>query len=552
MPTLPGTQPLFEPDRGWRQWHINEIYVGPQGAGRMVPNVNDLVFLQTQRRLQIVVAVDPVSWLSRLEDYDFNSPDEGISSGDILLGIGPGYTSESYRAYLDTSVSPHTLTLDDAIHAYGSSISHYKVFLGTNISNSGIVISAYYNQNNEFVSENVPMELAQNLPGNLAVKAFKSGFTNRVLQDGEPVTVVTYNDLGEQCGYARLLIKNSRYVRASAISTKHIVSIGLRSPFLSQTEDNTLVVPLNVPVSGVAMMGVVKYSDGSSKDVPIDGNKMSLFGLDAYVATILGQSLPLVLTYKLSPTEATQLGAGGLSGHISESFYVKTTEVDGSYTVKLFVSPYWVDEVSGWRMDYFLYDLDRGEYYYATPHVEAAANSRPFDPLLYNTTQRITVSVDLDKIDSRLAKYRHAQTFDIALMGNGLEDRTPWLINYDAGQEPTYGANLKALLTFNQISDWTVNIACGQSNLMDWLELVYYNTRPLYDPRTEIKAPTPTHFILEINGIREEYPIADWNKLLPSITGGSVGRAVHLEWIRKIAGVVQRLGHSPLVIVHSN
>ena len=552
MATLPGTQPIYEADRGWRQWHIDEIYTGPEGKGRMVPNINDLVFLQAQRRYQIVVDLDKSSYLSRLADYDFKDPEDGLSTGDILLGIGPGYTSESFRAYIDTSVTPHTLTLDDVMHAYGSAVSHYKVFLGTAIGASGIVVSAYYNQNNEFVSENIPMELAANVTGNHAVKAFKPGFTSRALADGEVLTVVTYNDLGEVCGYAKVLVKNTRYVRASSASQKHITGIGLRSPFLSNTEDNTLVVPINVPVSSVAVMGIVKYSDGSSKEVPIDGNKMSLLGLDAYVATILGQRLPLVLTYKLSNAEATQLSANGVVAHISESFWARTEETNGSYTVKLFVSPYWVDEFTGWKLDYFLYDLDRGEYYYATPYVEGAANSRPFEPLLYNTTQRLTVSVDLNRVDSRLVPYRHAQTFDIALMGNGLDNRTPWLINYDPGQEPTYGTNLKAELVFNQVNDWTANIACGATTLVEWLDRTYYATQPLFDPRTETRAPAPTHFILEINGLRNEYQLSDWNTALPSDTGGLVGRAAHIEWVRKVAGVTQRLGHSPLVIVHTN
>lgn len=551
MPIVQGTVPLYDADRGWKQWHINEIYTGPEGQGRHVPNVNDLVFDQPQRRWKIVVDLDMASYLSRLADYDFSDAADELSSGDILLGLSPGYTSESYRCFIDNSVMPATLTISDVMHAYGSSVSHYKVFLGTNIGNSGVIVSAYYDQNGQYVSENIPMEIAANVAGNIATKAFKPGWCNRELPDGEIVTVVTYNDLNEVSDYKKLLVKNTRYVRPANAATKSIVSIGLRSPFLSNSEDNTLVVPINVPVEGLALMGVVKYNDGSSRDVVIDGNKMSLMGLDAYVATILGQRLPLVLSYKLSPSEATELSGIGQHAHISESFFIRTAEVVGSYSVKLFVSPYWVNELTGWQLDYFLYDLDRGEYYYATPQVEPAANSRPFDPLLYGATQRLTVSVDLQRVDSRLAAYRHAQTFDIALMGNGLEDRTPWLINYDAGQQPTYGTNLKAKLTFNQIQDWTVDITCGRATLLDWLNDVFYATQPLFDPRVETKAPMPTHFILEINGMRNEYPISDWNQALPSITGGLVGRAAHIEWLRKIAGVTQRLGHSPLVIVHN-
>lgn len=548
----PTKVPLYDPQRGWRTHHINEIYTGPTGSGEIVPNVNDLVFAQQERRYKIVADVDTSTYLSRLVDYDFTDPEDTLNTGDILLGVNSGSISESFRCYIDTSVTPFTLTPAAVLHAYGSGVSHYKVFLGKNISNSGIVISAYFDQNGQYVSENIPMELAQNVAANQAVKAYRPGWCNRELSDGEVVTLVTYNDLNDVCDHKTLLVKNSRYVRPTNVSTRSITQIGIRSPFLSPTEDNTLVVPINVPVESLAVMGVLKYNDGSTREIPIDGNKMSLLGLDGYVATILNQRMPLVLTYKLGPTEATEISQNGQSAHISESFWIRTSEVQGSYSVKLFVSPYWVDAVTGWKLDYFLYNLDRGEYYYATPQIEPAVNSRPFDPLLYGVTQRLTVSVDLKRVDERLVQYRHAQTFDIALMGNGVDDRTPWIINYDPGQQPSYGTNLKCRMTFNQINDWTANITCGATSLQEWLDRLYYSTLPLYDSRVEIRAPQPTHFILEINGLRNEYSINNWNQPLPSDTGGNVGRAAHVEWIRKIAGSTQRLGHSPLVIVHGS
>lgn len=552
MPTIQGIVPLRDPNRGWRDWEISEIYTGPNGTGEYVPNVNDRVTDMTNRRQFRVSAVD-VNHLSTLVDWVLDSSESNLEDLDILLGVGPGYTSERWRVYVNDAQLPRTLTVDALLKIAGSANTHIKVFKGTTIAGANAkVISAWYDQNGVLVSENIPLELATDVNGNVTTKVARSGWSTESLQDGEVVTMVVYNDQGGQSGIYKLLVKNTRYVRASEASSRLIEQISIRSPFLSQLESDTLEVPLNVPLESVAMMGVLHYSDGSRQERPIDGTKFVMHGLDAYSPTINGQKLPIALTYKLGPTEPTVLGQPGSVPHITRPYQIKTVQARGAYTVKLFVVPNWISEIVGWRLEYFLYDLDRQDFYYATPFVEGAANSRPFNPLEYNTLQRLNVAVNLQAVDARLADFRHHQVFDIVLYGNGVEDRTPWTINYDAGQEPTYGMNLSARFTFQSIDNWLVDVSCGAQTLMQWLQRVYFPIQPLIDSRVENSAPIPTHFILEINGVRKEHSVNDFAQPLVSITGGSVGRAASLEWIRKVGSTTLHLGHSPLVIVHTN
>lgn len=544
-----GTQPVFGRNRGWRQWHISEIYTGPTGNGRYVPNINDAVLDWDQGWLK-VIDVDTTTGLSTLVKHSFPL-DNGFPMEDVLLGVGPGAVSESFRLYVNKSVTPHTLAVDSLLHVYGSQNSHVKIFKGTDIGPSGKVISANYNQNGEYISENIPLELAvRSEELNICVKAPAIGYTNENLQDGELATLVVYNNEGGVSSRNVLLVKNTAFVRASEASQRYITHITLESPFISPADQELLLVPINVPIESLTTMGRVHYSDGGSRRQPIDGTKMSIYGTNEYVSTILGQRAPLVLSYKLGPNEVSTSTENGNIRHISRTYYAESSEVVGSYTVKLFIVPQWVDEFSGWRLDYFLYDLDRGDFFFATPYVEPGVNSPPFDPLLYGVTQWLTVAVDIEKVDPRLKPFRHVQSFGIALMADGLSDNTSWLLQYSPGQQPEYGQNLSAEVVFNAIGDWVVDISNGIGSFEEWIEQVYYRTQPLFNPRNETKAPLPTHFVMNLNGIRTEHPLAEWNDPIPSTTGGVEGRSLILEWVRKVGGQSLQLGSSPLKIIH--
>lgn len=549
---MTGTVPVYDPNRGYRQWRINEIYTGPNGAGNMVPNIDDTV-IDFNRGILRVIDVDITTNLSQMVDWKTPSSGE-FDDDDVLLGIGPGPDYESARCYINKSVIPYTMCVDTHLHSYGSRATYMKVFLGTDISSPNArVISAVYNQAGEFVSENVPLVLAaHNQVDNYTIKVPAEAFTNDNLADGEVVTAVFYNDVVGPVGRNKLLVANTAFIRKAEASQRYITDISLESPFLDDSEANTLYAPLNLPVEALTLTGRVHYSDGSVVEMPINQGRMNLYGLENYVATIIGQPAPLALVYLLGQGESG-MGVQGQPGqyHMGKKYTIRTIDVVGAYSVKLFVVPKWVDPASGWRLEYFLYNLDRGDFYYATPYVEAGVNSAVYNPLLYGVAQNLVVAVDLNKIDPRLKPFRHVQAFQIALMNNGVTDATPYLLAYDPGQNPEYGANLSARLKLISIGSWKLDISQGKTSLSEWLAAVYLPTKPLYDPTVETGPLTPTHFVVSINGIRTEYAISDWNKSLDSITGGVIGSPVILEWVYKTSTATLQLGCSGLKIVHT-
>ena len=78
----------------------------------------------------------------------------------------------------------------------------------------------------------------------------------------------------------------------------------LRTPFLSSSDPTLIQFPINVILSDLNLMGIVRYSDGTCAMLPVDNTKFQILGFNAFVSTIVGQSFDVVLKYNLSPDEA--------------------------------------------------------------------------------------------------------------------------------------------------------------------------------------------------------------------------------------------------------
>lgn len=548
--------PIIDPDRGFKMWHIEEIFTGEEGMTedekRYVPNENDLVFSR-EEGFFVVEQVDYTTGLSTLKAWDeVRQVGAGEEDKNILLGGGPGKISESYRAYIDTSVTPHTLALDARLKVYGTTTKYAKVFKGTRIEN-GDVISRQYDQNGSLLGEDIPLELAKTEGlGNEAIKTPQVAYTAKALNDGELVTAVFYDDAGEVVSIATLLVKNTSFIRTMNESTKYITSIEIESPFLSKSDNRVLECPINIPIEAIARMGVVTYSNGEKVRLPIDGTKFELYGLRRFVSTILGQRQPITLTYRLSPNEVAYDSVPGSTNHITEDYLATTTKVDGAYSVKLFSYPTWVDETSGYRLEHFLYNLERDEVFNVTQYVELAANSKAFEPKEYGVAQDITFAIDLSNVSSRFKNYRHLQTTRIVLRRPGLDNNTTnWTVQFDRGEEP-YGDGLKAELEFINSNLWSLRLDNDFGSVEHWLREVYEKTLPLYDKTSEDKPPTPTHFRLIAGNYSNEWPISMWNEEFTMNTIQEAGENVYLQFFRRTSQTDLELSTAGMIIRQIN
>lgn len=534
---------------------LGDIYTGQNGTGRYVPNPNDIIYDRTLG-FYWCLAVDESTGLSEIAPWDDPSAPAGVRPEDVLMGVGPGYQSETFRIMVNNKVLPRRMWFDGRLHTYALDAAYCVVYLGTDIEQNPIAISAYYDENMNPVDERIPLILAEESDTqNYTKKVPVPGWCNRALVSGQPLTVVMYSDSGRQLSVQVLLARDTAFIPAGNTATRRITGIGIDSPYLSATESNTINIPLDTTIESLALRGVLQYNTGPQL-LALDGSKFKLDGIENFTASYADQRHPLTLTYLLGPgeaaDEAVQLPNG--SAHISESWWARIVESPGGRNVKLFVQPSWDTAALRWRLDYFLYFAERGTYYYVNPSlIETGTNSTPFDPVNYQIVQHLTVAVQTDQVHPSLPKHRHVQSFDIALTANGVNPGTDtrWYLYYTPF-DPTsaYGQNLfcqATLITLGEL--WELRIDCGLPNLTEWLEQVFYKTQPIYDRKVEARAPQPTHFILSINGLNTEYPISAWNSVLPSETGGAQSGVAILHFIARVGNTDLQLGASPLRVV---
>ena len=534
-----------------RLWYRGDIYTGVLGStGRYVPKVNDAVYAYEPDYTIYRVTYVNNEGLSTLEMTDLNENASGVTGEDILLGGAPGQPTEAFRCYINTTKLPFTLALDTALHFYGSTIAKYKVFKGLDIGETGEVISAWYNASGQLVSENIPVELvASDDLNNLAIKAPKVGFASKTLPDGHPVTVVAYDDVGGMVSTSRLLVRNTNFVRSSTAETRYVTGIRLQSPFLSLSDSKVLEYPENVTIDTVHLKGVVSYSDGGSAEWPVDGTKFKLLGMSAYIPTTPGQEQPVTLQYTLSASESTYAGLAQAAGSVMVPYTVRTVVADGAYSVKLFGYPSWINSVSGYRMEWWLYNLERDTYYYATPYVEMATNSAPFQPTQYGVNQEIVVAVNLNSVNPAFREYRHVQAITVTLARRGDILTVPnWTVSFETGQNPPYGQKAVARLQFVNTNQWNLNVASGAASMEQWLREIYFDTRPLFNNDIEELPPTPTHFNAMFKGRTYEMSVNQWDAISVVANDYAQGELLKLQFFKRTATEDLQLGTSCLIV----
>lgn len=549
---VPGTPPtlIYNPDRGFTTWNIKDIYNPVTNAtAQYVPNVNDMV-IDWNSGFYRVSAVDPSSGISTLSPWSPAPSSVPGAQTSLLLGDMPGVQYERFRVYLNTTVLPHSLQCDAALHLYGTTVSYIKIFRGSDISANGQVVSQWYDNAGNLLGENIPTELCL-MPdaNNIAIQTPKVGYTLTQMSDGELVTIVAYRADGGPCFTAPALVVNTGAVRSTDASLKYITSIAVETPFLSQSDPSLIQYPINMPVEELNLMGVVTYSDGTVNRIPVDGTKFAMLGLQQFVSTIIGQQVGLSLRYTLSPGEQTYGSTSANPNFITKPYTATTIAQVGAYSVKLFPTPVWQDPIAGYRLDWWMYTLDRDLPYNVTGLVQAAQNSAAFNPTLYATTQQITVAINMSQVDPKFANWRHVQTFAVNLLARGdTQGQTDWSIAYAPGQNPPYGIGVQALLTMVNQNLWSLDLTSGFNSMEEWLRNLYQMTLPLYNVETESAPPTPNYFALIVGGQRVEIPVTQWNQPVQLAAGIAEGQPVYLQFFERTQANDLQLGVAGMIV----
>lgn len=470
----------------WHMWSIHEIYMGQEGLNRFIPKVNDYVIEPETGRIYIVVSIDPVTWIPELAP-------KGFSEGDTTNIITNSINGD-YRLYYDTSVSPWTLTVDGFMRVYSTEASFARIYRGLFIDPTKI-ISRRYNNSGVFIGHDIPLQnVVFNSHDNQVIKHVPTCNTEAVLPDGESCTVVFFTSSGKVLKSEPVLVENTSYVAQAYSEQKYITEIFLKSAFIANSQAVNISYPNNLPIASFNPIGVVQYNDGSQVEYPVDGTRFTLFGLDGFVSTVVGHAVPLVLKYRMDPSEAA-LADVTTNGHdVVRPYTLKVGSSNTSYNVKLFVYPVWVDDVSGYVYKVYLTNLDRNIVLDVTSHVGLASNSPAFQPMAYGVTQRLTFTVDLANVSGIFNHFQHVQVMDIILRAPA-SDTSQTNIWEVASQVPApgsyYGTNLRA--TRDLPTQKKITISNNFQTKQEFLDKLYKPLHPVYNTENETGPLSPTH-----------------------------------------------------------
>lgn len=547
--------PDHRPDDSFKMRSLRERFIpGDVGLGRVVPNVGDIFvdnYMDGSVPFQRVAAIDIVTGKSTLTPWQGMTA-TNLTPGDVLTGIGNVTTAETYRAFLDTSVIPYALTVDQRLCYPGPDVSYIIAYI---TGGDGLIrpVSIYYDSAGELRGEDVPVTptITRNpdMPeGYSIVKGIPTFYCKEDMDNNTPILIVAFGAAGHEVSRRQLLIVRTGFTPKRNDAVKHVVDISLRTAFLSDTDVEVINLPVNVPLQGLYMRGVVHYNDGTEKEYPIDGTRFTLIGLEDYVATEPNRRSKLVLRYTVQPGEVSLGGVQTDNFYRTRRYTVMTVDSLGAYNVKLYAYPVWIDAVQGYGLKYYLYNSDRRVKYDVSHLVEYATNGAPFKPTQYGTLQTLNVAVNLSKVSNAYVNYRHAQIIQLVLWRQGTERSTNWTIQFENGQDPAYGVNNKAKLKFINSNHYLLSVDNDAANLTEWLKRLYWDTLPVYNSRAETKAVEPTHFRIRVGNTATEYTLSEW-RLTKQITAGlTENGTLFIEWIKKNPDSILELGISALPI----
>lgn len=518
--------------------------------GKYVARENDLIYSFDLGMFR-ASSVDPTTYVTEITPWDRTSGGNANQATDLLVGFGPATGCEGWRAFLDTTVFPYRLSLDDRWILPGSENTRICVFYGTNVGASGEIISAYYDHSDTYIDEFIPLEIVAMVDlDNRAIKTPKMGYCRRALNDGEVVTAVTYNDQNMPTRTDRFVIHRTNIIRRPHQGDKRITSIELLSPYLSKSIDNQLEVPINVSVATMAVRGKVNYSDGESRIMDIsdeDSNgKFRLAGLKYWSPTIAGPSQDLTLIYRMDPSnEYSRIQGEVYNNSITEHYKIKAVTMNAGFSLKLFAFPTWIDNIRGWGLEYWLYDLERTR---ATKlplnAVELVSGSDTFEAMDYIRVQNLGLSVNLGLVSDIYGEHRHVQNVQIALLRDGSSTGDKWKIKTTSNQGEWYGEEVFAEIRYVTGSMQNLSLSCGSSSLDTWLDKVYYRVNPLVNQSIEVKPPRPTHMKITTIQRTVEVPVEQWNTEISILNDLGQSGNIYVQWIRRMANTDLQLGVS--------
>jgi len=544
-----------DPERGFRVWTLREVYTGENidtTDTLYVPNVGDIVFDGFDLFYR-VDAVDEVTAIPTLVPFNPAARFENeIKDPDNLHeGLKLYQPHIATRIFIDKLTQPFTLSIDSRYRVYGSEATQMKLYLGTDTSPEGTVISQTIDSRGAVISETV--DLVPLFQDNATLKRPARCHTSHDLHDGEIVTAIIYNAAGRACGEHSFIVRNANMIAGPTASNVYVEDVELISHLISDHDPLLIENQLNVPFNTSMLTCRVHYSDGSHQDHAIDGVRVKLHGLSNFNTSLLGPTTHVVLSYYPSAQEQSINLSGTPTPSISKTYKLANVPTTDNFAFKLYVIPYWTGNQYELRVR--LTDVEYTLNLDVTDKVEIKqSNGWDFNGLAFGITQTLNLTVALDDVvPGAYPGHVHVQQVSLTLNQPFATNVDNWVIDYLGDGYTQFGTGVYAVAS--SLDDKPFNISCNQVVVYDWLSLLYSSLDPIYDSTLLESAPTPTHFRLENGGENGDweigtYSVEDWNQTFRLGVDRDWDRAwpLNIVWLVIANGREKVVGITPLSI----
>lgn len=510
-----GVVVIQDPDQRMTWWAMDQVYLGHEGRNKYVPKVHDYVIDRTTPRRPKLYVVVAISVLLVPTFEPVNIWEDTTTATELLgfVGVGPGQINNNVRIYINKDTMPYTCQLDTRMAVPGSMNNYARVYRGSVTAGTQEVISRMYDQSGNLIGDTVPLEPV-NDPRyqNNTLRTLVTFKTLADIPDNELLTIVVFADEATTTIIQPAVAMNTAFICTPDLSKRYIKDISLVSPFINPNRPNRLEYPLNTPLNALNLMCRVEYTDGYAM-VPVDGSKAYMSGMDGFIATIVGQEIPdLTLHYRLSANEYNYTMRATSGPHISRRCFAVVVDKDDSISVKIFLTFEW-HGVNGYRMRFWLYHMTRQRYWEVTDKIRMGDGSMSFNPIGYGIVQRLILTLQLDQVDSLFREYKFVQIVDVVV--NQTVHQSPWLVHYEPGQAEASGAGLYCEYRYVSAGYSEVKLNMHCATVDEWLNRLYYNTKPLVDRISEGLPPRPTMFEVQIGSDTVQYRVDEhWNKIM--------------------------------------
>lgn len=523
--------PLVDPKRGFRVHRHDDLWNKDNPKVSIFPNLDDLVVKYDPTVFYRVIAVNYTTLEYELEMVTSVALG-GVSVADELLGVDALRQNEMYRVYLDKTRWPHVLEFNRRVKWNGSESRSIKLFRGRDITSTGTPVSLLVDNTGEAIGENIPLE--QLVAGENSYVAV-TGYTSADLSNGEVVTAVSYNDNGTPLEIKSFLVQVTSLARDLNAGVKYVSGIEIVSSFVDLVDSSVIRPPVNLPTESLVLSGRVHYTDGSTTDLPLTGGRFKVIGLEDYQPQYIGEKTPVTAVYILDESERSTMPTYTPNHSVTRGYSFITAEVDNTYAVKLFVVPVWVDSITGYRLDTYLYDLSRQAVYPVARGLVEINQGEGYDGIDFGRIQRLRLAVNLKQVSGQFKAYRHVQDIEV-LFQSGPDElaSTHFRVNYTPGNGYGYGYRVKAVSTMVNGGNWLLDLSNGLGSREVWLQTMYSQSKPLFDTRHETAPLVPTHFIVQTGRVNREFPVAAWDTALAIPDDIPEGSTLRIRWIRRL------------------